>query len=474
VKPIYITTSIAYINAEPHIGYLLELLSADILANYYEGRDREVFFLTGTDEHGAKVAQAAEAAGLSPQKYSDLASAKFQELGPQFGIKFDYFIRTTDLAHQKFVQETWQKLDQAGALERRHYTGLYCPGCEAFKTDRELNEGQCLIHHIPVEKIEEENWFFKLSQFREKILSWLESGPVVVPGNRRNEIINVVKDLEDVSISRPKTKVAWGIPVPNDESQVIYVWFDALFNYLSALEIKHKTDLWPADIQIIGKDILRFHAAVWPGLLLALKLPLPKKIMVHGFINVDGQKMSKSLGNVISPKQLLERYGAEATRYLLFRQLSYYDDSNFVWSEFDALYNGELANGLGNLVSRVITLLSKISQKNFNSVKAQIELRQKDPHLAGYVSGLEADDFSADLNQVNHFINEADQWITKTKPWEWLENDVIDNLKIATLVDQSKLTEIAHLLKPYLPETSSKIIKQLNSLKSEPLFPRLS
>ncbi|MEX0594837.1 MAG: methionine--tRNA ligase, partial [Patescibacteria group bacterium] len=321
MKKTYITTSIAYVNAPPHIGHLLELVSADILARYRKSLGEEVFFVTGTDEHGSKIAQAAEAAGQEPQKYADEISKKFAKLGKDFEIEFDYFIRTTDPKHKKYAQERWKQLEKAGALVKRKYKGHYCVGCEAFKTDREIADGKCLIHEKELEVIEEENWFFKLSDYKEKILEWLMSEKPVYPESRLNEIINVVKELEDISFSRPKEKLIWGVPVPGDSDQTMYVWADALWNYLSVFELagKDSQEYWPADYQIIGKDILKFHGAIWPGLLLACGYELPKKLLVHGFVNVDGKKMSKSLGNVIAPKDLLDKYGAEATRYLIFR-----------------------------------------------------------------------------------------------------------------------------------------------------------
>jgi methionyl-tRNA synthetase len=464
VKKTYISTSIAYINAEPHIGFLLELLSADVLARYHKLQSEEVFFLTGTDEHGTKIAQAAENAGQEPQKYADETSKKFEKLGKDFGIEFDYFIRTTDPKHKKFVQERWKQLEKAGHLEKRQYQGLYCVGCEAFKNEREVIDGKCAIHEKELEKVTEENWFFKLSDFKEEILGWLEKDKPVKPESRLNEIINVVKELEDISFSRPKDKLSWGVPVPGDEGQTMYVWADALWNYLSALELAGKKvdDFWPADIQIIGKDILKFHAAIWPGLLLACGYPLPKQILVHGFINVDGKKMSKSLGNVVTPNQLLERYGAEATRYLLFRQLSYYEDSNFTWSDFDAIYNGELANGLGNLVNRSVNLL-----KNFRSNSIPTEHKDES-------SELDTADFAGDIRRANDLITGADQWISEVKPWEWTKDGGASKDRVDNFLEQVNLPKIATILEPFMPETAKEIRRQLKELDPKPLFPRLT
>ena len=462
-KPVYITTSIAYINAEPHIGFLLELLSADVLARYQKLQGKEVFFLTGTDEYGAKVEQAAKDAGKDIQKYADELSKKYKKLGKDFNINFDYFIRTTNPEHQKFVQEKWRQLEKVGALEKRIYKGYYCVGCEAYKNQREIVDGKCPIHQKELEVTEEENWFFKLSNYKEKILEWLEKEKPVKPIGRLNEIINIVKELEDVSFSRPKDKLSWGIPVPGDATQTMYVWAEALWNYLSVFEHidKKKEDYWPVDTQIIGKDILKFHAAIWPGLLLATGYELPKEILVHGFVNVEGKKMSKSVGNVIRPKELLDRYGLDATRYLIFRQLSFYEDSNFSWDDFDAIYNGELANGLGNLTNRAINLLKK-----FNATEINTETKIED-------SKLSKADFAGEIHKITSLITAADQWISEVKPWEWDQDQEVAKDQIKNLVDQSNLVEIAARIEPFLPGTAKEIRRQLKELDPKPLFPRL-
>ena len=461
MKNRYITTSIAYINAEPHIGFLLELLSADVLARYHKQQGEDVFFLTGTDEHGTKVAKAAEDAGKEPQKYADDLAKKFEKLGKDFNIDFDYFIRTTSPEHKKFVQEKWKELEKAGALEKKTYKGHYCIGCEAFKNEREIVDGKCSIHEKELEVVEEENYFFKLTKYKDQILEWLQKEKPVKPEGRLNEIVNVVKDLEDISFSRPKEKLSWGIPVPGDETQTMYVWADALWNYLSVFEQtdKNKEDFWPADTQIIGKDILKFHAAIWPGLLLATGNELPKEVLVHGFVNVDGKKMSKSLGNVVTPKELLDKYGVDATRYLIFRQLSFYEDSNFTWDDFDAIYNGELANGLGNLTNRVINLLKK-----FKSSGVEVDKNIEDSKLADA-------NFAGEIQKITELITAADQWISEVKPWEWGDEPSSDQVK--NFIEQTNLSEVAARLKPFMPETSKEIVRQLKELDPRPLFPRL-
>ncbi|MDP3993341.1 MAG: methionine--tRNA ligase [bacterium] len=454
VKKTYITTSIAYVNAEPHIGFLYELLAADVLKRYHQSLGETVFFLTGTDEHGIKVAQAAEKAGLEPQQFVDKVSKKFEQLGQDFSIDFDYFIRTTNPDHQKFVQEKWLQLEKAGVLKKKKYSGLYCSGCEAFKTEGEIEDSKCTIHEKALELVEEENWFLKIRDFRVKIQEWINEA--VFPESRRQEVINILESgaYDEVSLSRSKERYGWGVPVPGDESQIMYVWADALFNYLSALEINDKTDLWPAEIQVVGKDILKFHAIIWPALLLACGYELPKKLLVHGFINVDGKKMSKSLGNVIAPQQLLERYGVEASRYLLSRGLSFDDDSNFTWEDFDHLYNGELANGLGNLVARVIGIGKKVGK--FELPK-EVETK-----------GETEFSFKSSLEKANALINQADEIITAEKLWE-NPSDKVAKFKEAV----SCLLQVTSYLAPFMPETAVEIHRQLTELDSNPLFPRV-
>lgn len=471
VKKTYLTTSIAYINAEPHIGFLYELLAADVLKRYRRLLGEEVFLLTGTDEHGIKVAKAAEKAKQPPQKFADKLSAKFKDLGQQFNIDFDYFVRTTDDQHVEFVREKWRELAKGDLLQKKTYSGLYCSGCEAFKTDSEIKDGRCLVHEIKLEKVEEENWFLVISYLRKRaIRDWIDSA--VFPTTRRQEVINTLESgaYDEVSVSRPKAKNTWGVEVPGDPDQVMYVWVDALLNYLSAIEASgQKIDsLWPADIQIVGKDIVKFHAIIWPTVLLALGYKLPKKLLVHGFINVNGKKMSKTLGNVIAPKQLIDRYGVEASRYLLFRGLSFYDDSNFTWGDFDNLYNGELANGLGNLVARVIGLLTKsaVKKEQIGRVFRAVEKKYRPGQ-----SLLRGDDFAGELKKVNRLLNEADKWITATKPWE---NEAILRGSLTGFSALRQLFEASYLLQPFMPKTAIEIRRQLTELDSQPLFMRLA
>lgn len=465
----YISTSIAYINAPPHIGFLLELVAADVLARYQRQIGNNVFFLTGTDEHGVKIQQAIEVSGEKPQEYANEISDKFEQVTKDFDISNDFFIRTTNPKHIEFVQGVWQKLEKAGVLKKKSYDGFYCTGCEAFKTEREIVDGDCVIHEKPVERVSEENWFLIiLDDVKRHINGWLE---VVEPIGRRNEAISSLKDFNEVSVSRPKSKLNWGVPVPGDDDQTMYVWVDALFNYISGIELSGRKieDFWPADIQIIGKDILKFHAIIWPALLLACGYELPKKLLVHGFVHVEGKKMSKSLGNVITPAQLKERYGVDATRYLILRQLNFYDDSNFSWSEFDAIYNGELANGLGNLAARTIGLLQRLPDAK-EKVLAYVKQYDAKPTQVG--SPLREDDFTGTLQLANQHIKQADVWITEQKPWTW-SNEQWALCELAHFSALGDLIKASILLDTIMPSSIDDLVSQLKSLETKQLFPRL-
>lgn len=454
----YISTSIAYINAPPHIGFLFELVAADVLARFQRQTGHEVFFLTGTDEHGTKVEQAAKAANLEPQAFADQLAAKFKATAQEFNISFDYFVRTTDPAHIAFVSKAWAELASSGKIVKKSYDGWYCTGCEAFKTEREVVEGQCIIHHTSVEKISEENYFLLITEpVKDQIRAWAKDA--VKPESRVSEVLNVLAELNEVSVSRPISKLRWGIPVPGDEGQVMYVWVDALLNYLSGIEAAGEKveDCWPG-IQLIGKDILKFHAIIWPTLLLALGFELPHRLIVHGWINFGGQKIAKSTGNVILPSELKARYGVDGSRYLLLRQLNFYDDSNFSWEEFDAIHNGELANGIGNLVARVVGLLKKINRP----VKAQIAVASQDLGEANFAGALKA---------INDEVNAADQTISSHQLWENITTD--QNKQTILLEVGQKIAALADLLVPFTPATAVEIRRQLAELDPKPLFPRL-
>src|SRR3989338_4064433 len=359
MEKFYISTSIAYVNAPPHIGFALESLQADVLARWRRQKGEEVFFLTGTDEHGAKIARAAEVAGKTPRELVDENAEKFRELKKSLNLSWDNFIRTSDeKVHWPVAQELWRRLEKAGDLYKKSYQGLYCVGHEAFVTQKDLENGKCRDHQKEPEIIEEENWFFRLSKYSEVIKEKVESGELkIVPETRKNEILSLLREgLEDISFSRPSKDLSWGVPVPDDDTQTMYVWADALSNYISGRGGISEWEKHPADIHLIGKDILRFHAAIWPGMLLSAGLPLPKAIYVHGHITSGGKKMSKTLGNVIDPEELLAEYGTEAVRYFLARHITPFEDGDITREAFKDAYNADLANGLGNLASRIMTL----------------------------------------------------------------------------------------------------------------------
>lgn len=471
-KKFYITTSIAYTNAPPHAGFALELVQADVLARYHRFLGEDVFFLTGTDEHGAKVVKAAKVAGKSPREFTDEISAKFKELVKALNISNNDFIRTTDQRrHWPVVQDVWLKLKERGDLYKKNYQGLYCSGCEAFITEKDLADGKCRIHQKNPERIEEENYFFKLSKYSKKIGEIIKEDKIkIIPESRKNEISNFIKQgLEDISFSRPREDLSWAIPAPDDETASVYVWADALVNYLSALG-ENRGKYWPTDIHCIGKDILKFHGAIWPGMLLSLGLPVPKNIFVHGFITVEGQKMSKSLGNVIDPFKLVEKYGKDAVRYFLLREIPPTEDGDFTYEKFEQRYNADLAGGLGNLTARVVTLAGKIQNLKLKTAIQNSKLKKEISNAQKKCKkSLENFKFNESLTAIWSLISFCDAYIEREKPWRESkkQKEVIEDLIAA-------LCKISEMLKPFLPGTSEKILKQSYSLKSEPLFPRLA
>ncbi|MFH1575432.1 MAG: class I tRNA ligase family protein [Candidatus Nealsonbacteria bacterium] len=488
----YVTTSIAYTNASPHLGYALELVQADVLARHHKILGKDVFFLTGTDEHGQKISKAAERAGKNPKEFTDEISSKFKELDKVFNLSNDDFIRTTDQErHWPVVQKVWQKLKENGDIYKKKYQGLYCIGCEAFITKKDLEDGKCKIHQKEPEVVEEENYFFKLSKYSKEIERIIRENEVkIIPDGRKNEMLSFAdQGLEDVSFSRPRKDLKWGIPVPDDDAQTIYVWADALVNYISALgglkDEKFKK-YWSPDVHFLGKDILRFHATIWLGMLLSLKLALPKNIFVHGFITSGGQKMSKSLGNVVDPFELVKKYGVDAPRYFLLREISATEDGDFTEEKFIERYNADLAGGIGNLVARVVTLAEKSkiqNQKSKNTIQSsKIEEKIKKVKKS-YQESLENFKLNEALIAIWELIGFCDKYINDEKPWSL---DAIRAFVSEAQVRRDKekcdkvigdllvaISEIAELLKPFLPETSEKILKQLQTLKSEPLFPRV-
>lgn len=452
----YVTTSIPYVNGEPHLGHAMEFVMADVLARYARQTGDDVIFSTGTDEHGGKIAEKAAELNIAPQALADQMSQKFRDLVAALEVKPDRFIRTTDKGHEQRSQLIWKALEKD--IYKNKYVGWYCTGDEEFFTETVVkeNNGVCPDHNRPYEKIEEENYFFRLGNYSEQIREAIKSGAfAVVPTTRKNEILSFIESgLDDISISRPKDKIDWGIPVPGDKTQVMYVWFDALLNYITVLGYPEHADFkayWPANVQVVGKGILRFHAAIWPGILLALGLPLPKSLYVHGYVTVDGKKMSKSLGNSVSPLDIIDKFGADAFRYYFLRHVPSYDDGDFSWDAFTAAYNNELANELGNAVQRVSVMIMKYQDGIVGDTP-------DDGHDTGaYREALEHFKFDRALDAVWEQIRGLNQLIDTQKPWDIAKTGDEQHLRevLADLV--SDIIEIAELLEPFLPDTAAKI-----------------
>jgi methionyl-tRNA synthetase len=471
----YITTSIPYVNSEPHIGFAMELVQADVIARYMRQNKTPVIFATGTDEHGGKIAEKAAEAKLTPKQFADQVSQSFRSVLPLLNISNDRFIRTTDTGHEQRAQLIWKNLTPY--IYKGQYSGWYCTGDEAFFPENVVkeNNGVCPAHNRPYEKIQEENYFFKLSAFATQIKQAIETNQLyVIPSSRRHEIQALIaQGLEDISISRPKEKIGWGIPVPGDETQVMYVWFEALMNYITVLGYPEHEDFkkfWPANVQVIGKDILRFHAAIWPAMLLALKLPLPKTLYVHGFVTVSGKKMSKSIGNVVSPKEIIDKFGADTFRYFFLKHIPSYEDGDFSWERLEAAYNSELADQLGNAVSRTAAMISRYQ-------KGVIGVIPEAGHDVGpYEQALEQCRFDKALDEVWEQVKGLNQYIEEAKPWVLAKANDEEHLREVLAYCVSSLLEISGLLAPFMPQTSEKIQQIFGSgiLKELPaaLFPK--
>lgn len=471
----YITTSIPYVNGEPHIGHALEFVMADVLARNARAQDKTVIFSTGTDEHGGKISEKAAENKQTPQAFADGMSQKFRDLAHALNISNDRFIRTTDTGHEQRAQIIWKALEKD--IYKGSYSGWYCTGCEAYVTEAiaKENNGVCPDHNKPYELIKEENYFFKLSKYSPQIQAAIEEESfVILPDTRRNEILQVIKDgLDDISISRPKEKISWGIPVPGDKTQVMYVWFEALLNYITVLgypEHQDLKDFWPANVQVIGKDIIRFHAAIWPGILLGLGLQLPEKLFVHGFINIDGKKMSKSLGNYVDPNDILRQYSPDVFRYFFLRYIPSYDDGDFSWSRLHEAYNSDLANELGNTVHRTSAMITQYQ----NGIIGAVPPAGHD--IAQYIEAVETCRFDRALEEVWERVRGLNRYIDETKPWQINKEGDKDHLQEVLAYQVSCLLEIAELLQPFMPETALKIrgIFEEGVVKPSegPLFPR--
>ncbi len=451
----FVTTSIAYVNGEPHIGFGMELVMADVLARAARQQGKPVIFSTGTDEHGIKVAQKAENLGLEPKVLADQVSTIYRNLMKLLNISNDRFIRSTDVGHEQRAQIIWQKL--AKDIYKSSYSGWYDVRQEEFVPEAHADPARMKPDHPQAyHKLEEQNYFFRLSNYTQPIKEAIESGRLtIVPKTRRNEILSLLNEgLDDISISRPVDKLAWGVPVPGDPAQVMYVWFEALMNYLTVLGYPEHEDFkkfWPANVQVVGKDIIRFHAAIWPGILLGLGLPLPEMLYVHGFINIEGEKMSKSLGNVTAPKDIVDTYGVDAFRYYFLRHIPSYGDGDFSQAMFEAAYNNELANELGNAVQRTQAMIKRYQ----NGLIGEMPLAEHDTDA--YRQALEQCHFDRALDEVWEQVRGLNQYIDEEKPWFIAKSGDADHLREILAYCASCLLQIADMLVPFLPDTAAKI-----------------
>ncbi len=474
-KALYLTTTLPYVNADPHIGFALELVHADIVARYHRSvLGEEVFFNTGTDEHGLKIFRKAQEERKDPQTYVNEYAERFKRLALILGLSPElHFIRTTDARHVEAAQELWRRCEKNGDIELRSYKGLYCVGDEAFMKESELVDGKCPNHPtMDLLEIEEKNYFFKLKNYEQKLLAYLNQEGVIVPEWRRQEAIQFVqRGLEDFSISRVKEKMPWGVAVPGDDTQVMYVWFDALTNYISTLG-------WPEDaegnfkkywqegetLQLAGKDQVRFQSIMWQAMLMSAGLPNTKQVIYHGFITSGGQKMSKSVGNVIDPITIVNEYGADALRYFLVRHVHPFEDSDFTMERFKEAYNAGLANGLGNLAARVM----RLAETNL-SEPVRVEFV---PYTAEFTNALNAHEMNKAADYIWGRIQALDQKINQTEPFKVVKTNPEKGKQLIEEMVR-ELAAIDLMLEPLLPETSSKIINAIMANKKpENLFPR--
>jgi methionyl-tRNA synthetase len=467
-KSFYITTTLPYVNAEPHIGFALEIIQADVLARHWREKygKGNVFFNTGSDEHGQKIFEAAKKEGKEIQEYVDHYAGTFEKLKDALDLSYDAFIRTTDPKHIEAAEEIWKRCEKKGDIYEKEFEGLYCVGCERFLTERDMVDGKCAIHHTEPQPLKEKNWFFKFKNYESALLDYLNDPLSIIPDWRREEAINFIKEgLEDFSISRDKSRLSWGIPVPGDDTQVMYVWFDALTSYISTLgwpnEEGNFKKFWSEGqtLQVAGKDQVRFQSLMWQAMLMSADIKNTDQIFYHGFINSAGHKMSKSLGNVISPYALVEKYGTDATRYLLLRHVHQTEDTDVTWEALNEWHEANLVNGLGNLVSRIL----KLSETYLD--KPEIA-----PHIShGTVASLLSEiQIQKAINHIWDEIGSLDLFIQNEKPWESKDKAVINQMV-------SNLSHLASSLSAFMPVVSQKILDAIaKNKKPENLFPRLN
>lgn len=452
-KKFYVTTPIYYVNDKPHIGHAYTTVIADIIARWHRLKEEDVFFLTGLDEHGQKISNSSIKLGFSsPKKFADHIAEEYIKTWKALNISNNDFIRTTEERHHKLVTEFIEKVRKKGDIYKGNYSGLYCEGCEAFKTENELVNGLCPEHQKAPKEISEENYFFKLSKYQDKILDYIKEHPdFIQPDSRRNEVINILKQgLRDLSISRQNLK--WGIPFPGDKEHSVYVWFDALTNYL------HPKEYWPADLQLMSKEIIKFHCIIWPAMLMSAGYKIQKKVFSHGWLTVNGQKMSKSLGNVVDPNYLVSKYSSDAVRYFYAREIPFGQDGDFSEEALKNRLNNELANELGNLVSRTLSLIEK-------KLNSQVKKASVDKDLFEKLDVKKIDQFMEEL-EINNaialimsFVQHCNFYVNDKAPWQ-IDNKENLNKVLYNLTDAIRIISV--LIQPFMPETSDKINKQLS------------
>jgi methionyl-tRNA synthetase len=467
--PYYVTTPIYYVNGEPHLGHAYTTIAADVLARHMRQRGEEVFFLTGTDEHGEPVAQAAEKLGITPRELGDMNAGRFKELAARLGVTNDFFIRTTDPEHMAKVAEVVQRIHDNGHVYPGTYEGWYCPRCADFKTDAELDEGnRCPIHKIVLEKEKEDNWFFRLSSFQEPLEKlYAERTDFVTPQNRYNEALSFIKSgLRDLSLSRARLK--WGVPVPWDESQVIYVWIDALLNYYTALSYAREgedlTDrFWPATVHLIGKDILKFHAVIWPAMLMAAGIEVPEKVTIHGYLLLGEHKMSKSLGNVIEPLQVADVYGPDALRFYVLREVSFGSDGEVSPEGFETRYTTELANEYGNLASRTLAMIERYRDGVVPSAEPPPEVAGEFEGLADAVRArVDEVELTSALDEIWRRIKRLNRYVQDEQPWQLAKDDAeAEHLDRVLYTLAEGLRVVSVLVHPFMPASAERLLAAL-------------
>jgi methionyl-tRNA synthetase len=465
----YLTTAIDYANAEPHIGHAYEKLGADVTARFRRLCGFDVFFLTGTDEHGSKVEKAAAAAGKTPQQFVDEVAAKFQKAWDRLGITYDCFIRTTEPRHEKVVDYMFRVMKDKGDIYKGTYTGLYCEGCEDWKNPRDLVDGKCPNHDRPPIEAKEDNYFFRLTKYKEPLRKWLTSQvQSVKPEFRAREVLNQLDDEEfgDFSLSRPVTSLKWGIPVPDDPDHVIYVWIDALTNYITGVGYRSDEKMWqrywPCDLHLIGKDIVKFHCLYWPAMLMSAGIELPRLVFSHGFITVEGQKMSKTIGNVLDPIKLADTYPVDAIRYYIFAKNTFSHDADFSEADLKSTCNAHLSNGYGNLLNRTLKLVEQNCEGKVpeGAVNKQC-LQVAEEAAENYMHLMAEFEFAKALDAVRSIVDEANRYINDEKPWALFKEGKQQEGAAVLLTSLELLRSATILYAPFIPDLANKVWHQL-------------